>query len=165
MCAFSQDVPVLCLEGNWQGLIPTAFQGLLGFVILGLTSEASLWGESKWWLQKSFTLKSCDQESRKLLFLQLASFPWAGIESEVKWSFCQTAEDVNGLLELFNLKTISGTASGCLDVEKCPRTLGVSCHAFKMRLLASAFALLSFLRSVSWWPGDCELCFAEENGC
>ena len=41
--------PKMCqaLEGNWGGLIPRALQGLLGIVILGLTSKSSLGGESK----------------------------------------------------------------------------------------------------------------------
>ena len=35
------------MEGNWGGLIPRALQGLLGIVILDLTSKSSLGGESK----------------------------------------------------------------------------------------------------------------------
>lgn len=155
--------PKMCqgLEGNWGGLIPRAFQGLLGTVILGLTSKPSLWGESKMRLTGlRLALRAVTKDPEILSYASgLFSLRWHWVISEVTILFNNWRQEW-----LFNLKMVSGNDSGPLDVEKYLRSLGHSCLGFKVRPLDSSFASSLFLRSASWWPGDCEECFSEWKG-
>lgn len=123
----TQDVPGL---GAKLARISTkSLLGAVGHCHPGSDLTACLRGKSK---RKVAVLNLCSQsghkEPTKLLFLQL-TFYWAGIEWEVKWSFCWIAKEMDVSCRItcrWLLAPIVG-----LHAERSLRAAGLACPVFK----------------------------------